>query len=170
MTVTTLPSVSAQSTAPLSPTELAAWRAYVETVTDLNSALEGDLARAGLSLGDYQVLVFLSESPDGSMRMVDLACRLQLSPSGLTRRLDGLVKHGHVDRVPSATDRRVMLAVITDSGREVLATAYPVHLASVRFRIIDRLTPDDVEALTRIFTVIASGLQGEGDSGNAVTP
>lgn len=168
MTVTTLPSVSAQSPAPLSPSELAAWRAYVETVTDLNSALEGDLARAGLSLGDYQVLVYLSESPDGSMRMVDLACRLQLSPSGLTRRLDGLVKNGHVHRDPSATDRRVMLAVITDSGHQVLATAYPAHLASVRFRIIDRLAPDDIDALTRIFTAIAAGLQGEGDSDNAV--
>lgn len=170
MTVTTLPSVSAQSATPLSSTELAAWRAFVETVTDLNSALEADLAPTGLTLGDYQVLVFLSESPDGSMRMVDLACRLQLSPSGLTRRLDGLVKHGHVDRVPSATDRRVMRAVITDSGREVLGAAYPVHLASVRFRIVDRLTPDDVEAFTRIFGTIAAGLQSDSESDNAVAP
>lgn len=168
MTVTTLPSVSAQSVVSLSTTELAAWRAYVETVTDLNSALEADLAPTGLTLGDYQVLVFLSESPDGAMRMVDLACRLQLSPSGLTRRLDGLVKHGHVDRVPSDTDRRVMRAVITDSGREVLAAAYPVHLASVRFRIVDRLAPEDLEAFTRIFTAVATGLQSENDSDNAV--
>jgi DNA-binding MarR family transcriptional regulator len=169
MTVMTLPSVSAQSVVPLSTSELAAWRAFAETVTDLNSALEADLAPTGLTLGDYQVLVFLSESPDGSMRMVDLACRLQLSPSGLTRRLDGLVKHGHVDRVPSDTDRRVMRAVITDSGRTALAAAYPVHLASVRHRIIDRLAPGDVDAFTRIFSAIASGLQSADDSGNAVT-
>lgn len=168
MTATTLPPVSAEPVAPLSTPQLAAWRAYVETVTDLNSAIEADLAPTGLTLGDYQVLVFLSESPDGSMRMVDLASRLQLSPSGLTRRLDGLVKSGHVARVPSATDRRVMHAVIKESGRAALAGAYPVHLASVRSRIIDRLEPADVEALTRIFAAIASGLQDDCPTGNAV--
>lgn len=153
--------------APLSDAELAAWRAYVETVTDLSTALEADLAPTGLTLGDYQVLVFLSESPKGSMRMVDLASRLQLSPSGLTRRLDGLVKGGQVGRVPSAADRRVMLAVLTDAGRATLDVVYPIHLASVRQRIIDRLSPDDVAAMTRIFATIQDGLRNDDTIGNA---
>ena len=73
---------------------MAAWRTYAETVVDLNAALEADLAPHGLTLGDYQVLVYLSEADDHAMRMCDLAARLQLSPSGLTRRLDGLVRPG----------------------------------------------------------------------------
>ena len=52
-------------------------------------------------MGDYQVLVYLSEADDHAMRMCDLAARLQLSPSGLTRRLDGLVRGGLVERRPS---------------------------------------------------------------------
>jgi len=156
--------------APLDTAEEAAWRAYVETVTDLMVAIEADLAPTGLALGDYQVLVFLSESADGTMRMVDLASRLQLTPSGLTRRLDGLVCTGLVTRRPSVDDRRVMLAVITDEGRAALRRAYPVHLASVRARLIDRLDRDDVAALARIFTLVRTGLQGDGRIGNASAP
>src|SRR5688500_18751506 len=96
--------------------EQRAWRAFVETVFEMNGALETDLAPTGLTLGDYQVLVYLSEAPDRAMRMCDLAANLQLSPSGLTRRLDGLVRRGDVTRTPSSTDRRVMLAVLTDAG------------------------------------------------------
>lgn len=146
---------------PLTPPEMAAWRAYVETVGDLSSALEADLVPTGLTFGDYQVLVQLSESPEGSMRMVDLACRLQLSPSGLTRRLDGLVEHGLVDRIPSPHDRRAMLAVITDVGELALAAAYPTHVDSVRRRIVDRLDPPDLEAMARIFRTIQAGLRDE---------
>lgn len=146
------------ATAPLRGRELFAWRAFAETVADLQHALEADLAPTGLTLGDYQVLVFLSEADDESMRMCDLASSLQLSPSGLTRRLDGLVKHGFVARRPSVADRRVMLAVLTDDGADKLADAYPVHLASVRRRIIDRLDVADVDALGRIFSTIKDSL------------
>lgn len=139
---------------------MAAWRAYVETATDLAAALEADLAPAGLTVGDYQVLVFLSEAPDQTMRMVDLATRLQLTPSGLTRRLDGLVGCGLVSRSPSARDRRVMLATLTEAGHRALRDAYPTHLASVRHRVIDMLDPADVDALARIFLAIQHGLRG----------
>ena len=115
----------------------------------------------GLTLGDYQVLVFLSEADDESMRMCDLAARLQLSPSGLTRRLDGLVRHGLVAREPSVADRRVMLAVLTDEGAAKLADAYPMHLASVRQRIIDLLDGDDVDAFGRIFSTIRARLHAD---------
>lgn len=143
--------------------EMFSWRAYAETVADLNRALEADLAPTGLTLGDYQVLVFLSEADEHSMRMCDLASKLQLTPSGLTRRLDGLVRNGFVARHPSAEDRRVMLALLTDAGRAKMESAYPTHLASVRARIIDRLTKADVAALGRIFSTIRAGL-GDGST------
>jgi DNA-binding MarR family transcriptional regulator len=139
--------------------EMAAWRSYIETVVDLNAALEGDLAPHGLTLGDYQVLVHLSEAPDHEMRMCDLATLLQLSPSGLTRRLDGLVRMGVVERRPSDVDRRVMLAVLTEHGWSYLEKVAPDHVASVRRHIIDLLSPEDMEAMARIFRTIAAALR-----------
>lgn len=142
----------------LSPDEMEAWRAYVETDDDLHGALESDLAEHGLTLGDYQVFVFLSEADDHAMRMCDLAARLQLSPSGLTRRLDGLVRAGYVERRTSDRDRRVMLAVLTDLGLAHLEQAAPTHVESVRRRVFDQLDPSDVEAMARIFSAIRAGL------------
>jgi len=138
--------------------EMTAWRSYIETVVDLNSALEADLAEHGLTMGDYQVLVFLCEAEGRAMRMCDLAARLQLSPSGVTRRLDGLVRVGLVERRPSTSDRRVMLAVLTPHGVDHLAVTAPDHVRSVRRHILDRLDAEDVDALGRIFTRIRDGL------------
>jgi DNA-binding MarR family transcriptional regulator len=148
--------VGAPPTRWLSDAEQAAWRAYVETVGDLTSALEADLAPTGLNLGDYQVLVYLSEAPDQRLRMCDLAGSLQLSPSGLTRRLDGLVRGGLVERQGSPHDRRVMLAVLTDRGLRALTEAAPVHAASVRRRIFDHLDAAQVEAMTAIWCAIGA--------------
>jgi DNA-binding MarR family transcriptional regulator len=92
------------------------------------------------------------------MRMVDLAAALHLSPSGLTRRLDRLARHGYIDRVASVDDRRVMLAVLTDRGFAKLLEAYPTHLASVRRRVFDRCSRTDVAALGRVFGAIQKGL------------
>lgn len=142
----------------LDDSEMAAWRSFVETHHDLMSAIEGDLAPSGLTLGDYQVLVYLTEADDQQMRMCDLAERLQLSPSGLTRRLDGLVKAGWVERRSSDVDRRVMLAGVTDAGRAHLASAAPDHVASVRARMIDVLDTDDHVAIARAFRKIRAAL------------
>jgi DNA-binding MarR family transcriptional regulator len=138
--------------------EMTAWRTYIETYSDLIAAIERDLAEHDLTLGDYQVFVYLSEAPDRSMRMCDLADRLQLSPSGLTRRLDGLVKAGFVTREPSVDDRRVMLATLTPTGFAALEKAAPDHVASVRRHIFDHLDSDQVEALASIFQSIKAGL------------
>ena len=138
--------------------EMRAWRAYVETVVELNAALETDLAGHGLTLGDYQVLVFLSEAERRAMRMCDLATRLQLSPSGLTRRLDGLVRGGLVERRPFNDDRRVMLAVLTPKGIAAMNEAAPTHVESVRARIFDQIDRHDIPAIERVFTAIHDGL------------
>jgi DNA-binding MarR family transcriptional regulator len=138
--------------------EQRAWRAFVETQADLMTALERDLEVAGMTLGDYRVLVLLSEADDRSMRMCDLADRLQLSPSGLTRRLDGLVGEGLVRRAGDRADRRVMMAVLTERGIDTLRTVAPVHVASVRRRIFDQLETEQVDQLRDIFDRIAAGL------------
>ena len=142
----------------LRPLEMAAWRSYVETYADLMAALESDLAHTGLNLGDYQVLVYLSESSDQSLRMCDLAARLQLSPSGLTRRLDGLVSAGLVERRGSEHDRRVMLAALTPRGLAALEQAAPFHVESVRRHVIDHLDEFELEVFARVFQKIRAGL------------
>ena len=145
----------------LSQEEMQAWRGYVETNSDLMAALERDLAPTGLNLGDYQVLVFLSESPERLLRMCDLAGRLQLSPSGLTRRLDGLVRANLVERRRSASDRRVMLAALTSKGLRVLEDSAPVHVASVRRRMIDLLDDDELRVIAGVFQKIRARLEDD---------
>ncbi len=143
----------------LTPQEMTAWRTYIETYGDLIAAIERDLAPHGVTLGDYQVFVYLSEASEHSMRMCDLADLLQLSPSGLTRRLDGLVKAGFVTREASTDDRRVMLATLTPTGFAALEAAAPDHVASVRNHIFDHLDSDQIDALASIFQAIKDGLE-----------
>jgi DNA-binding MarR family transcriptional regulator len=142
----------------LSNDEMRGWRAFAEVNHHLMAALEADLAPHGLTFGDYEVLANLSEADDGRLRMCDLADVLGLSPSGLTRRLNGLVKAGYVARRPSAQDRRVTLATLTDSGLAVMREAAIDHVASVRRHLIDLLTPEQVAALGDIFIAVGRGL------------
>ena len=141
----------------LTPPEMRAWRGFIEVVGRMNIHLEADLAALGLTLGDYQVLVYLSESDQHRMRMTDLADLLVLSPSGLTRRLDGLVKAGYVSRTKCAEDKRVMWAELTDSGYARLVEVAPVHVESVRRHFVDRLTPEQIESIGGIFETLRPG-------------
>jgi DNA-binding MarR family transcriptional regulator len=135
--------------------EMRAWRGLVEVYAELHAALEAELIEGfGFSEGDYGVLVNLSEAPDRRMRMCDLATRLHLSPSGLTRRLDGLVRQGLVAREPSATDRRVTLAVLTDAGYATLAAAAPTHVDGVRRHFLRHLTRAQIRQLGNTFDVL----------------
>lgn len=133
--------------------EMLAWRGLVEFFTELQSDLAADLqASHGLNDGDYAVLVNLSEAPGRRMRMCDLAATLHLSPSGLTRRLDGLVRDGLVARQPAADDRRVIMAVLTDDGLAALEQAAPDHVDSVRRHLLDHLTRAQIKQLGAIVT------------------
>jgi DNA-binding MarR family transcriptional regulator len=133
----------------------------VETIEELQHVLDADLAEVGLTVGDYQVLVYLSEREDRRMRMCDLAGMLHLSPSGLTRRLDGLVRIGAVSREPSPEDRRVSLAVLTPSGRRLLERVAPRHVMSVRRHFMDALTPQQIDVLGDVFEALGRRLAGD---------
>ena len=142
----------------LSESEQHSWRNFIMTVHDLMAALETDLAPHGLTMGDYEVLVWLSEAEQNRMRMCDLAGALQLSPSGLTRRLDGMVKNGWVERASCESDRRVMWAHLTASGLDKMKAVAPDHVASVRRHVLDPLGPDGVVQLGEIFGNIGARL------------
>jgi DNA-binding MarR family transcriptional regulator len=140
---------------------MAAWRSYISTANDLVRAIERDLDPFGLGFGDYQLLVVLSESPDRRMKMCDLAGMLRLSRGGLTRRMAGVLAAGLVERVPDEEDGRSAWARLTPDGMALLRRAAPVHVRSVRARLIDLLTPGEIRALGSAFAKVARRLNDE---------
>lgn len=142
----------------LSPAEMAAWRTYIETTGDLMRAIEKDLAPFGLDRGDYQLLAMLSEAPGQRLRLCDLADSLRLTRSGLTRRMEGVLKKKLVARVQSDEDGRVAYAHITPKGFDLLKTAAPKHLESVRRLMVDLLTPTEIRAVASAFGKISANL------------
>lgn len=142
----------------LSPAEMAAWRTYIETSGDLLRAIEKDLAPFGLDRGDYQLLAMLSEAPDQRLRMCDLADSLRLTRSGLTRRMDGVLKKKLVTRIQSEEDGRAAYASLTPKGLELLKQAAPEHLESVRRLMIDLLSPSEIKAIASAFSKISKNL------------
>jgi len=139
---------AADGTEWLSDEEQRTWRGLVQLILELQAEQEGALVDAhGITEGEYGVLAMLSEAEDHRLRMCDLAGLLKLSPSGLTRRVDGLAKQGFVTREASSCDRRSMYAVLTDVGLAKLEAAAPTHVRAVRRSLIDHLTPDEVRAL-----------------------
>jgi DNA-binding MarR family transcriptional regulator len=125
----------------LTDAEMQAWRALMEVTTGVMATLDGELrSEHALSLGEYEVLVLLSEDPDHSSRMTDLAGRLRLSPSGITRRVDGLVRAGLVERKQCPSDRRASNAVLTSEGFRRLEAAALTHVRGVRAHFVDQLS------------------------------
>ena len=124
----------------LDASEQEVWRRLLAVECTLHDRLDRDLQSThGLSLGDYDVLVHLSEAPGRSLRMSELADRLLLSRSGLTRRLDGMVSEGLVARMVCPEDRRGTLAELTPKGTEMLREAAATHVAGVRRYLVGPL-------------------------------
>jgi DNA-binding MarR family transcriptional regulator len=135
--------------------EMRAWRGFLSVFADVHAALDAELlAEHGLSEGDYGVLVRLSEASDHCVRMCDLAAFMHLSPSGITRRLDGLVRDGLVERVAGAEDRRVTFARITPAGMRRLEAAAPDHVDSVRRQLLDHLSRTQIRQLGAAFDAV----------------
>ena len=116
-------------------------------------------AAHGIGLDDYEVLVFLSESTDGRLRMSELADQLLHSRSRLTYRIDRLVRSGLVRREQCPDDKRGTFAVLTDAGRAQLATAAPLHVEGVRTHLVDTMTPAEFGRLGEIMERIATKLR-----------
>jgi DNA-binding MarR family transcriptional regulator len=132
---------------PLNPAEERAWRALMRAVLVIPRLLEGDLLAAhGLNPSEYSVLQHLSEAPERSLRMNELANYVSLSGSGLTRVVERLSRQGLVERVRAESDGRGQYAVLTPAGLERLQEAWPTHLASVRRHVLDHLAGLDLDA------------------------
>jgi DNA-binding MarR family transcriptional regulator len=133
----------------LSAPELAAWKGMLEAHSTLVARLDAELERDhGLPLTSYEVLMYLFDSPDGKLRMGELADRLLLSRSGITRLVDRLERQGLVKREPCEDDGRGYYAVLTPKGHDKLRAARPDHLNGVRRHFLSRLSAGELDALT----------------------
>lgn len=137
----------------LSHDEQQAWRTFLYGVNllmeNISTALEQD-PRFDLSLDEYEILVRLSEAPGGRIRMSGLADQVVHSRSRLTHTVARLEKRGILERVRCSGDGRGREAVLTEAGAELLRQAAPVHVASVRERLLDAVGTEDLLELGRI--------------------
>lgn len=145
----------------LTPQEMTAWRGFIAVSNDLWRIVDRDLAQHDLDSGDFQLLAMVSESPDQRIRLCDLADQLRLTRSGLTRRMDGVLKKKLVARVQSTEDGRVAYAQMTTKGMDVLKVVAPQHLETVRRIMFDHLSAAEVKAMATGLSKVAEHLESE---------
>ena len=119
-------------------------RGHAAVTRELNAQLVAD---HGLTINDYEALLHLARAEERRMRRIDLAERLILTASGITRLLDGLEQAGYVDRDSCASDRRVTYAVLTDAGLAKLREASKSHVADIRSFFESRFSSDELDEL-----------------------
>jgi DNA-binding MarR family transcriptional regulator len=135
---------------------LAAWYAFLYAQSTIMPRLDADLrAASGLTLAEFDALAQLAFSSEKRLRMSDLAERVLLSRSGVTRLVDRLVSKGDVTRETCAPDGRGAFAVLTKSGEERVREAMPVHLAAVDAHFLDNLEPNELAPLARALGRVA---------------
>ncbi|WP_026348207.1 MULTISPECIES: MarR family winged helix-turn-helix transcriptional regulator [Nocardiaceae] len=143
----------------LDAAEMRAWRAYIDGGQRLQGVLNKDLQDAhNLTMAEYRILVMLSESSDGSLRMSDLADGVLSSRSRLTHQIRRMESDGMVERSTCVDDGRGVLAVITAMGRRRLEEAAPTHVTSVRKHLVDLLTARELAVLGDIFEKVDAAM------------
>lgn len=130
------------------------WRNYLNAAARINERLDTELRPFGLDLGEYEILVHLSEAPDLQLRMSELASSVRQSRSRLTHTVSRMENKGLVLRKSCPQDRRGVIAVMTGSGLTLLKTAAPHHVESVRQAFVDQVDPRDFEALGRAMRAV----------------
>jgi DNA-binding MarR family transcriptional regulator len=138
----------------------AAWRSLAALMVHLPWALECQLQRdAELSLIEYHVLAMLSEHPDHTARMSELAAVSNISLSRLSHMTKRLETRGYVRREPDPADGRYTLAMLTDTGYQHLVNSAPAHVDTVRNLVIDALSPSELRTLHRAAQRILDRIQ-----------
>ncbi|WP_313409675.1 MarR family transcriptional regulator [Aeromicrobium sp.] len=159
--MTDLPIASVNETRWLDASQQQAWRSFLGGTTVLMDRLDRDLRNEhGLSMSEYEILVRLSESPDRSIRMADLAAALSHSRSRITHTISRLERDDIVVRTQCGTDGRGVTAVLTDKGFELLATAAHTHVRGVREYLVDQCSDEDLQATQRVMDAIQDAIGG----------
>ena len=137
--------------------QLAVWEAFLRAHTLISDSLNRELQQErGMPLAWYEVLLYLTGSPDRRMRLQDLADRVMYSRSGLTRLIDRMEAAKLVRREPCVEDRRGTWAVATGEGRRAFRRAAPTHVHGIERHFLSRLTDQEIEVMRCAFERLAS--------------
>jgi DNA-binding MarR family transcriptional regulator len=139
--------------------EQQAWRRWLAVAELVPRTLDAQLQRdAGLTHAAYVVLAMLSEAPDRSRRMSDLARVANQSQSRLSHTVARLEERGWVTRVKATEDRRGNVAVLTDPGWDVVTRVAPGHVAAVHDAMFAALSPEQVAVLGEVLGAVLERL------------
>jgi DNA-binding MarR family transcriptional regulator len=133
--------------------QLEGWVAFLRAHAAITRELSAQLQREhGLTLNDYEVLLHLSHAEGRMLRRVDLAERVLLTASGITRLLDGLERAGFVCKETCTSDARVSYAKLTDAGRVKLKAAAKTHLRGIDELFLSRYSGSELATLAELLT------------------
>jgi DNA-binding MarR family transcriptional regulator len=136
---------------PLDPAEMRAWTRLAAVSTLLISELDARLLRsAGLSHFEYLALSRLSEAPDRTLTMSELAARTNATPSRMSHMVTRLQRRGYVERGQSPDSGRIVLATLTEKGWELVIETAPLHRRDVRELVFDALEPGQLDEFSEI--------------------
>jgi DNA-binding MarR family transcriptional regulator len=143
--------------------ELVAWKRLVAVVELLPGVLDTQLRRdSGLTHFEYFVLAMLSEAPERTLRMTNLAQRTNATLTRLSHVVRRLEDRSLVERFPCPEDGRATNARLTGAGWDAVVAAAPGHVATVRAEVIDALTPEQVRQLAQITESVLRRLDPDG--------
>ena len=148
--------------------EFRAWRVFLYAYAKVVPTLDRELLGAvGLKLNQLEVLMWLRRAGERGLRMSDLASRVVLSPSGVTRAVDQLERNGLVERSVFEGDKRGYLAILTAEGRAALPGATSVLVQGLREHLLTHMSRTELEHLV---TALEAVLDGEGSPLPPLTP
>ena len=154
----------------LSPSELRAWRAFVDARHQVGVHLDRGLQESGLSGADYEVLALLSEHDGDRMPSQELRNALGWEKSRLSHQLRRMEKDGLISREPNPADARSSVVCLLPVGRATVEKAAPGHVADVRRNFIDLLTPAELDMLATLNERILAHLAENDDSAAGDAP
>jgi DNA-binding MarR family transcriptional regulator len=143
----------------LTDEEQQAWRGLLRMTAQLNARANRQLQEEyRISLADYEVLVALSEAPEGRLRVFEVADALAWEQSRVSHQLARMQRRGLIMREGCATDAQRAFAVLTTAGRAAIERAAPAHVEQVRQLVFDELSHEQVSGLTEITTRVLDRL------------
>ena len=150
---------------------LEAWRSYLQSHAGIVRELDADLiAQHGITVRDYEVLLYLAQADERKLPMSALSERTMLTRSGITRLIDGLVGQGWIERVSCASDARVSYARLTGPGYEKLRQAGCTHVAGIERLFLAHFSTAELEQLAGLLSRLPGAIFGGACTVDGDTP
>lgn len=135
-----------------------AWRAMLLAHSASVRAVEADVQRrAPIPLSWYDVLLELRPGGADGLRMQDLAERVVLSRTRVSRLVDEMVTAGLVERRVDPNDGRVTWAVMTTAGGEALDLTAPIYMDGIEQHFGRYLTPSQARTVAAALSKVVEG-------------